>query len=432
MLTDHYELTMVDAALKAGTAETKCVFELFTRRLSQGRRYGVIAGIGRAIAAIEKFRFQEKELQWLKERNFLSQQTLDYLADFKFSGNITGYPEGELFFPYSPLLTVEASFAEGVLIETLLLSILNYDSAVATAASRMVNAAKGKQIAEMGSRRTNEQSAVSAARAAYIAGFFATSNLEAGRIYQIPTMGTASHAFTLLHDDELTAFKAQVAAFGAKTTLLVDTYHLSQGVNNAFEAAGSELGAVRIDSGDLKTVVEEVRSQLDSLGALKTKITVTNDLDEYTIAALSDSSVDTFGVGTSVVTGSGSPTMSMVYKLVAREVSSHNGSNKFYEPVAKLSPHKSSRGGKKEAYRIIKNNQASAEVIVQSGKLAELAKDAQPITTELMISGQGVPEHLGKAGLEAARQRHLDSFNQLPVQGKSLIKGEPALEVIFK
>ena len=210
--------------------------------------------------------------------------TIDWLADYRFNGDIWGYREGEAYFPGSPLVTIQATFAEAVMLETLVLSTLNYDSSVASAAARMVSVALGRPIAEMGSRRTGEHSAVAAARAAYIAGFDATSNLEAGRSWGIPTMGTAAHAFTLLHDSEEAAFHAQVEAFGPKTTLLVDTYDIAKGVETAVRVAGTELGAVRIDSGDLPTVVAAVRHQLDSLGAVDTRITVTSDLDEFTIA----------------------------------------------------------------------------------------------------------------------------------------------------
>ena len=224
--------------------------------------------------------------------------TIDWLADYRFNGDIWGYREGEAYFPGSPLVTIQATFAEAVMLETLVLSTLNYDSSVASAAARMVSVALGRPIAEMGSRRTGEHSAVAAARAAYIAGFDATSNLEAGRSWGIPTMGTAAHAFTLLHDSEEAAFHAQVEAFGPKTTLLVDTYDIAKGVETAVRVAGTELGAVRIDSGDLPTVVAAVRHQLDSLGAVDTRITVTSDLDEFTIAGLSGAPVDAYGVGT--------------------------------------------------------------------------------------------------------------------------------------
>lgn len=284
LLTDRYELTMLQATLRDGTAERQCVFELFARRLSGGRRYGVVGGVGRLLDALESFRFGKPELTWLREANVVDDDTIAWLASYTFSGSIWGYPEGEIYFPYSPVLIVEGTFAECVILETLCLSILNHDSAIASAASRMITAAGDRPCIEMGSRRTHEQSAVAAARAAYISGFAATSNLEAGRTYGIPTTGTSAHSFTLLHDTEREAFEAQIRALGAGTTLLVDTYDIPEGVELAVEVAGADLGGVRIDSGDLVSLATSVRKQLDELGAASTRITVTSDLDEYAIA----------------------------------------------------------------------------------------------------------------------------------------------------
>lgn len=434
LLTDHYELTMIDAALAAGTAHRRCVFELFARRLTGARKYGVVAGTGRLLEAIERFRFTDAELTWLQSQNFLRPETLDWLADYRFSGDIWGYPEGEVYFPGSPILTIESSFAEGVVLETLALSVLNADSAVATAASRMVHAAGGKPLAEMGSRRTGEQSAVSAARAAYVAGFSATSNLEAGRRYGIPTMGTAAHAFTLLHDTEREAFAAQVATLGADTTLLVDTYDIEQGVRTAVEVAGPRLGAVRIDSGDLPVMVGRVRHLLDELGATATKITVTNDLDEYTVAALAAAPVDSFGVGTSVVVGSGSPTMGMVYKLVARQDDDDN-----WVPVAKASSGKASVGGRKSVRRMLNaRGTATAELVFlgdgPGGETegAELADQSREIVVPLVRNGAALPEHLGAAGLQAARARHRRSVAELPPIAMSLTRGDPAIPTEYR
>lgn len=335
LFTDRYELTMLDAAMKAGTHDRPCVFEAFARRLPGARRYGIVAGTGRLLQEIADFRFTDAELGWLSDENVVSKATLEWLADYRFTGSIHGYREGEVYFPGSPLLVVEGSFAEAVILETLILSVLNYDSAVATAASRMVSAANGRPLAEMGSRRVGEHSAVAAARAAYIAGFAATSNLEAGRSWGVPTMGTAAHSFTLLHDTEEQAFRAQVDALGPETTLLVDTYDVHTAVALAVKVAGPKLGAVRIDSGDLPELVAAVRRQLDDLGATETKITVTNDLDEFTIAALRAVPVDSYGVGTSVVTGSGSPASGMVYKLVSRRMPTANGWPSPRHPSAK-------------------------------------------------------------------------------------------------
>ncbi|MDD9207248.1 nicotinate phosphoribosyltransferase, partial [Georgenia sp. 10Sc9-8] len=322
LLTDRYELTMVDAALRNGVAQRRSVFEVFSRRLPAGRRYGVVAGTGRLLEAVEAFRFTDAEIDFLAQQGVVGEHTLDYLRGYRFTGSISGYGEGECFFPGSPVLTVEGTFAEAVLLETVILSILNHDCAVAAAASRMTIAAHGRPCLEMGARRTHEAAAVAAARAAVVGGFSGTSVLEAGRSYGIPTIGTAAHSFTLAHDDEEQAFAAQVAAHGPATTLLVDTYDVTRGVARAVSAAraaGGELGAVRLDSGDLVAQAFTVRRQLDELGATSTKITVTSDLDEYAIAALGAAPVDSYGVGTRLVTGSGHPTAELVYKLVARE-----------------------------------------------------------------------------------------------------------------
>src|SRR5690606_2699651 len=257
LLTDRYELTMLSAALRDGTAGRHCVFEVFARKLPPGRRYGVVAGTGRLVEAIADFRFGAAELDHLREQGVVDADTADWLARYRFTGDIYGYAEGELYYPGSPILTVTGTFAECVLLETLVLSILNYDSAVAAAAARMVTAARGRPIIEMGSRRAPEQAAVAAARAAYLAGFASTSNLEAGRRYGVPTAGTAAHAFTLLHDSESAAFTSQVAALGKSTTLLVDTYDIAEGIRRAVATAGPGLAAIRIDSGDLSVLAQQ-------------------------------------------------------------------------------------------------------------------------------------------------------------------------------
>ncbi|WP_457208151.1 nicotinate phosphoribosyltransferase, partial [Nocardioides sp. P5_C9_2] len=340
LLTDHYELTMVQASLHAGTAERHSVFELFPRRLPAGRRYGVVAGVGRALDAIESFRFTDEDLAVLSE--VVDETTCEWLSSYRFAGDVWGYAEGEAYFPYSPLLVVEGGFAEAVLLETVLLSIYNHDSAIASAASRMTWAAGDRPCIEMGSRRTHEEAAVAAARAAYVAGFATTSNLAARQRYGVPTAGTAAHSFVLLHDTEADAFRAQVDALGVGTTLLVDTYDVAEAVRSAVEIAGPGLGAVRLDSGDLGVLAHEVRAQLDSLGATGTRILVTSDLDEHAIASLASAPVDGYGVGTQLVTGSGHPTCGFVYKLVSRA-----GDDGRMVSVAKRSTDKASIGGRK-------------------------------------------------------------------------------------
>ncbi len=424
LLTDRYEITMIDAALRAGTHETPCVFELFARRLPAGRRYGVVAGIGRLLEELADFRFGPDELAWLKREHVVSDAALDWLESYRFTGDIRGYREGELYFPGSPLLVVEAGFAEGVVLETLALSILNYDSAVASAAARMASAAGGRPLAEMGSRRTGERSAVAAARAAYIAGFGATSNLEAGRRWGVPTMGTAAHAFTLLFPDEEQAFRAQVASLGPGTTLLVDTYDIRTGVENAVRAAGTELGAVRIDSGDLGVVVREVREQLDALGATGTRITVTNDLDEHAIAALASAPVDSYGVGTALVTGSGAPAAGMVYKLVARQDAAG-----AWIGVGKSSEGKATIGGRKQPVRALHDGVAiSEDVHVEDPPVEALSPaSGRLLHVPLVAAGEAAPDALGAEGVAKARAHHAAAMAELPADALRLSRGEPAI-----
>ncbi|MER6721322.1 MULTISPECIES: nicotinate phosphoribosyltransferase [Streptomyces] len=421
LFTDQYELTMVQAALKAGTADRRSVFEAFTRRLPEGRRYGVVAGTGRVLDAVENFHFDDEMLAFLRDQRVVDAATVDWLADYRFRGDIWGYPEGEVYFPGSPLLRVEGTFAECVLLETVILSILNHDSAIAAAASRMSSAASGRNLIEMGARRTHELSAVAASRAAYVGGFHTTSDLAAGFRYNIPTVGTSAHAFTLLHDSERDAFRAQVDSLGRDTTLLVDTYDVAEAVRTAVEIAGPELGAVRIDSGDLLLVAHRVRQQLDELGATETKIVVTSDLDEYAIASLAAAPVDAYGVGTQLVTGSGHPTCSMVYKLVARAESADPRDP--LRPVAKKSlGAKTSRGGRKwAARRTDAYGVAEAEVIGTGDVPADLV-DRQ-LQAELVRGGEVV----AREPLEAARDRHITARAGLPMSAMQLSRGEPVL-----
>lgn len=432
-LTDQYELTMVEAAIQSGKHDRQCMFEVFARHLPVGRRYGIVAGTGRLLELIEQFTFTDAELNWLSEQKVVNSKTLEWLANYSFRGTVWGYQEGEAYFPGSPVLVVEGTFAEAVLLETLVLSVLNFDTAVASAAARMVSAAIERPVAEMGSRRANEMAAVAAARASFIAGFTATSNLEAGRRWSVPTMGTAAHSFTLLHDSEDEAFRAQVAALGASTTLLVDTYDVSEAVGLAVKIAGPELGGVRIDSGDLATQVEAVREQLDSLGAVKTTITVTSDLDEYAIAALAASPVDAYGVGTSVVTGSGAPTAGMVYKLVAHKVDGGE-----WLAVAKKSVSKLSVGGRKYPVRQHgRDGTATAEVvyITQSptgpdGVCSD--QNERPLLVELMRDGVADPRFTGPAGTRLAREHRATSLQALPAQAFRLVRGDPVIPTEYR
>ena len=419
LLTDRYELTMVAAALADGTADRDCVFEVFARRLPHGRRYGVLAGTSRLLQALPDFRFTDEVLAALREQGLTDSRLLDWLAGFRFSGDVDGYAEGELFFPGSPVLTVRAPFAEGVLLETLVLSVLNHDSAIASAAARMVTAACERPCIEMGSRRTHEEAAVAAARAAHLAGFASTSNLEAGRRYGVPTTGTSAHAFTLLHDDEESAFRAQVATLGVGTTLLVDTYDVDQGIRTAVKVAGPELGAIRLDSGDLPTLAAHARELLDELGATRTRIIVTSDLDEYAIAGLMAAPVDGYGVGTALVTGSGAPTMGMVYKLVERDG----------VPVAKRSLGKPSVGGRKSAVRRHDaSGTATAEVVTSEPVLPR--EGDRSLIVELVRSGELCVPTTPREALTAARAHHQQAREAMPAEAFALSRGDCAIETM--
>ncbi|HQV56545.1 MAG TPA: nicotinate phosphoribosyltransferase [Ilumatobacteraceae bacterium] len=424
LLTDHYELTMVQAALRSGAASRRCVFETFARRLPNGRRYGVVAGTGRVLDAIEQFRFDDSELRQLADTKVVDKATLDFLASYRFDGDVWGYAEGDCYFGYSPILIVEASFAVGVLLETVILSILNHDSAVASAGSRMTGAAGSRPCIEMGSRRTHEEAAVAAARAASIVGFSATSNLEAGRRYGVPTTGTAAHSFTLLHDTERAAFQAQVDALGVGTTLLVDTYDVMEGVRTAVDVAGPKLGAVRLDSGDLLVQAREVRALLDELGATETKIVVTSDLDEYAIAALAAAPVDSYGVGTKLVTGSGAPTAGMVYKLVA-----HGGDDGQMVGVAKHSKDKISVGGRKFALRRRNTNGTAEAEMIGIGQPPANDGDDRELLVPLIQRGRVVGAEL--TTIDAARAHHERCVAELPRRAHQLSNGDPAIKTEF-
>jgi nicotinate phosphoribosyltransferase len=421
LLTDHYELTMLQAALRSGTAHRRSVFELFPRRLPEGRRYGVVAGVGRALDALEAFRFDDEVLAALE--GIVDEPTREWLSTYHFSGDVWGYAEGEIYFPYSPLLIVEGTFAEAVLLETVLLSIYNHDSAIASAASRMTQVAGDRPCIEMGSRRTHEAAAVASARAAYIAGFATTSNLAARQRYGVPSAGTSAHSFTLLHDTEADAFRAQVTSLGTGTTLLVDTYDVREAVALAVEIAGPELGAVRLDSGDLGALAVEVRAQLDELGATGTRIVVTSDLDEVAIAALASAPVDAYGVGTQLVTGSGHPTCGFVYKLVARE--SDDGT---LVSVAKKSTDKISIGGRKYALRRRDTSGEAEAEVIGIGTPPENDGDDRSLLVALVRDGEVV----GRESLEEARARHLASRAELPPAAQQMSRGEPVIPTIHQ
>ena len=405
LLTDRYELTMLDSWVRDGSADHPAVFEAFARRLPEGRRYGMLGGLGRLLPLIEAFTFDGAEVDWLVGRGAISTATAGYLRGFRFGGDIDGYAEGDLYFPGSPVLTVSGTLGECVVLETLVLSVLNHDTAIASAAARMVDAAGGRPLIEMGSRRTHEEAAVASARAAYLAGFGSTSNLAAGLRHGVPTVGTAAHAFTLAHVSEEAAFRSQVEALGVGTTLLVDTYDTAEGIRTAVKVAGPELGAIRIDSGDLAEESAKARALLDELGAVDTRIIVTSDLDEYVITALADAPIDGYGVGTRLVTGSGQPTASMVYKLVA--VADRVGGP--LRPVAKKAVGKGSSGGHKHVSR----EYAEGVLVRESASLSPVTGPSPQVP---LVRGGEVVHRPSLDEVRAHAAASLASLAEKPVQ----------------
>jgi nicotinate phosphoribosyltransferase len=404
LFTDRYELTMLDVALRSGMAGRRVTFEVFARRLPPGRTHGVLAGLDRVIDALGKFSFGPAELDWLAGLGIVSPEAIDWLGGYRFNGSIIAYREGELYAAGSPVMTIQGTFGQAVLLETLVLSILNHDAAVAAAAEQIVQVAGGRRLIEMGSRRTDPVAAVASARAAYLAGFASTSNLEAGRTYGIPTAGTAAHSFIMAYPSETEAFSAQLEAYGTDTTLLVDTYDIERGIRNAVAMAGPALGAVRIDSGDPATEVRRARALLDQLGATATRIVVTGDLDRESIAKLASEPADAYGVGTSLVTGLGSPTAGFVYKLVS--IAKDDGDDE--EPVSKQSEGKATVGGRKWAWRLLKSGRAVGEEV--STEPVPPESECRALQSVVVADG----EILDRPTLEEAREHHRMASAELP------------------
>jgi nicotinate phosphoribosyltransferase len=441
LLTDRYELTMLDAALRSGAATRRAVFETHARALPAGRRFGVFAGTGRLTESLQAFAFADDDLEWLLSKGIVTERAAEWLAAYRFSGHIDAYREGEPFFPGSPVLTVEAPFAEALVLETILLSTLNFDTAVATTAARIAIAAGGRTLIEMGSRRTHEAAAVAAARAAYLGGFDATSNLAAGRRYGVPTTGTVAHAFVLAHRSEEEAFAAQVALLGADTTLLVDTFDLEQGIRTAVAVASPALGAIRIDSGDLANEARRARTLLNELGATSTRIVLSGELDETRITELvrDEVPVDAFGVGTKLVTGPTCPSPGFVYKLVA--IADEPGPDAPLRATAKRAAAKATVGGRKRAWRLYgPEGRARADVVevLSTGTLpvagadrierAELdAARAQGLARELQVPLVREGKALKLPSLQDARAYRAARIAELPAEAQELSAGPPCL-----
>jgi nicotinate phosphoribosyltransferase len=366
--TDKYQINMMYAHWVQGSSNEKAVFEAYFRKLPFGNGYAVFAGLDRIVNYMQSIRFGDDEIDYLRtqEENY-KEEFLVELRQFRFTGNLHAVPEGTLVFPNEPLIRVEARVFEAQLIETALLNFINYQTLIATKASRIKQVAPHDVLLEFGTRRAQEaDAAIWGARAAYLAGFHATSNLRAGMIFGIPTKGTHSHAWVQGHDTEEEAFRKYAEALPDQVTLLVDTYDtLKSGVRNAIKTArflesqGKRMNAIRLDSGDLAYLSQQARHMLDDSGFSYVKIVASNDLDENIIFNLKGqgAKIDVWGVGTNLITAADQPSLGGVYKLVARE------KNGKYEPVIKISgnPEKVTNPGFKEAYRIVNKKTGKAE-----------------------------------------------------------------------
>lgn len=364
--TDLYQINMVETYWADGMHERKAVFDLYFRTLPFGSGYGIFAGLERIIQYVEAFRFTESDLAYLREEAGYAEDFLSYLKTVRFTGTIRALREGELVFHNEPMLRVEAPLAEAQLLETALLNIVNYQTLIATKASRLRQVAGEDRLMEFGTRRAHEfDAAIWGTRAAYIGGFDATSNVRAGKMFGIPAAGTHAHALVQAYQDDCTAFR-KYACRHKDCTFLVDTYDtLKSGVPAAI-AVAKELGdainfaAIRLDSGDLARLSKEARAMLDAAGFIHTKIIASNDLDEHTIASLKmqGAKIDAWGVGTKVITAYDQPALGAVYKLVAVE----NEAGRMVDTIKISSnPAKVTTPGLKRVYRIINSVNQHAE-----------------------------------------------------------------------
>ncbi|MCM3699051.1 nicotinate phosphoribosyltransferase [Paenibacillus macerans] len=365
--TDKYQINMIYAHWVNGTHERKTVFEAYFRKLPFGNGYAVFAGLERIVEYIRNLRFTEQDLNYLaKQEENYNPEFLELLRNFQFRGTLLSMKEGALCFPNEPLIRVEGTIMETQLVETAMLNFMNFQTLIATKASRVKRVAENDVLLEFGTRRAQEaDAAIWGARAAYISGFDATSNLLAGEIFGIPTKGTHAHSWVQIFDSEQEAFERYAKALPDQVSLLVDTFDtLKSGVPHAIqtakmlEAQGKRLSSIRLDSGDLAYLSIQARKMLDEAGLPYVKIVASNDLDENTIFNLKaqGAKIDIWGVGTQLITAADQPALGGVYKLVERETGGR------MEPTIKISgnPEKVTTPGKKDVLRIVSKESGKA------------------------------------------------------------------------
>ncbi len=409
LATDLYQLTMI-AGYDAAGVEGTATFELFVRTLPPNRTFLVAAGLEQALDYLAGLHFTPDEIAWLRSLQTFNSVPARFfdetLRRLRFTGDVWAMPEGTPFFENEPILRITAPLIEAQLVETTLLAIINFQTLVASKAARVVLAADGRSVMEFGTRRAHgPDAALHAARAAYIVGCSATSNVEAGRRFGIPLAGTMAHAWVTSFSDEVEAFRAYAKVFGDRSVFLIDTYDTVAASRKVVQS-GLRPYAVRIDSGDLISLSHEVRAVLDSGGLLDTRILASGDMDEWSIAELLSrrAPIDAFGVGTAISTSRDAPALGGVYKLVEIE----RGGVGI--PVMKLSGGKATSPGRKQVWRRVLDGRAVGDIMGLESEAAP--PDGRPLLVPVMRGGARVaaPETL-----DAIRQRHHALVHELPV-----------------
>lgn len=390
LFTDFYELSMAAAYFNSNQKDTIGLFEMFVRKLPKNRSYLVAAGLEQVIYFLINFRFKHDHIEYLRSHkvfNNMSDTFFEYLSELKFTGNLWAIPEGSIVFPNEPILRIEAPIIEAQLVETYLLSVINFQTLIASKASRIVEAAKGRSVIEFGSRRAHGPNAgILAARASIIGGCQGTSNTYAGYKMRIPASGTMAHSFVMNFASEEEAFQAFCDIF-PKSTLLVDTYDPIKAVKIALQK-GLEFEGVRIDSGDILSISKEIRMILDDAGRKSARIMATGDLNEHKIHEMvsKQAPIDYFGVGTELSTSRDDPVLNGVYKLVGIRIKSNNFKGDKYQTIykRKKSPGKENFSGPKQVHRLIRNNTLVADILTLDD---EEVRDGIPMLKQYIKSG---------------------------------------------
>jgi nicotinate phosphoribosyltransferase len=419
LLTDLYELTMLQAYLAEGMTDT-AVFTLFVRRLPEHRNFLLACGLESVLASLERLRFTDDDLAYLRSLKMFSDDCLTWLRGFEFTGDVDAVPEGTPVFANEPILEVIAPIVQAQLVETLVMNQIHVQTVLASKGARVAAAARGKKVVDFGARRTHGIDAASlAARAFYIAGIDATSNVLAGKLYGIPVAGTMAHSYIQAHRDECEAFRAFAKTFPG-TTLLVDTYDTLEGVQRVIELVKRvpdevRISAVRLDSGDLGALARETRRMLDAAGLQQVGIFASSGLDEWEIAKLLDAAapIDGFGVGTGMGVSADAPALDIAYKL-----SEYGG-----EGRTKLSRHKPILPGRKQVLRQEKEGKAVGDLIARAGEQLEGRALLRPV----MRGGRRTPD--GVEDLQASRRRAAEELAKLPAHVTSLEPADPQYPV---